>query len=155
MTYIWFTLVSSKSPEEHKQHLEFFFQRLEENGFIINLDKCEFGKSGLSFLGHSINKHGIRPLPSKVEAMVNMPPPKSVTDLRGFLASINFYRDFIPHAVEAQQHLSKLTPGTKKKNYRSLIEWSTDSLSMFETAKQQLANAPALAYPVEGVELAL
>ena len=44
-------LVVSKSPEEHLQHLETLFQRLQKYGVVVNPAKCVFGKIEVKFLG--------------------------------------------------------------------------------------------------------
>lgn len=154
--YVFFDdlICGSKSPDEHLQHLETLFKRFEEIGLIINLEKCEFGKTEITFLGHLVSKNGFKPSPSKVEAITNMKPPATVTDLRGYLATINFYRDFIPNAIDTQQHLSKLALGNKK-NDRTPVAWTTNALEMFEESKRQLSNATALAFPVPNAHLIL
>ena len=64
-------LVASKSRKEHKQYLIILFGRLQTHGLVINLKKCQFGVEQIHFLGHCVDKDGIRPLPSKVEAVKN------------------------------------------------------------------------------------
>lgn len=127
-------LIASKTKELHIEHLKELFECFQAFGLIINIDKCVFGKSELPFLGHLISPDGFRPNPTKVEAIVKMPPPQTITELRGFSASLNFYRDFISNAVDVQQHLSALTPGNKR-NDRSHIVWTPTTLQMFEAAK--------------------
>lgn len=73
--YIDDLLVASSSENEHVQHLQQLFHRLSEYGVIINPSNCEFGVSSLSFLGHLIDSEGIRPLPEKVQSIVDYPPP--------------------------------------------------------------------------------
>ena len=62
-------LVASKSVSEHKEHLSILFDRLEEHGLVVKVEKCKFGLPKIEFLGHEADKHGIRPLTSKVEAI--------------------------------------------------------------------------------------
>ena len=45
-------LVASASEEEHLRHLEMLFNRLEEHGLVVNVDKCVLGVPSLEFLGH-------------------------------------------------------------------------------------------------------
>jgi len=52
-------------------------------------DKCEFGKRSVKFWGHIIDENGVRADPDKVNAIVNMPAPKNVTDVRRFLGMAN------------------------------------------------------------------
>ena len=59
-------LVASSTQAEHKNHLQLLFQRL---GLVVNVDKCQFGRRRIEFLGHLIDQYGARPLPSKVEGV--------------------------------------------------------------------------------------
>ena len=67
--YIDDVLIASRTPEQHLTDLRTVFDRLAAHGIIINPNKCVFGVSELDFLGHHIDKHGITPLPEKVQAI--------------------------------------------------------------------------------------
>lgn len=152
--YIDDIFIASSSSEEHRDHLRQLFKRLEEYNLAINVAKCEFGKSELTFIGHSVSPDGISPLPDRVEAVRNFQRPTTVKELKSFLAVINFYRRFIPNAVVAQTPLLDMTSGNKR-NDRSLLEWTDSTVSAFEQCKQQLANAALLAHPARNAELSL
>jgi hypothetical protein len=59
-------LVASPSAAEHQRHLAVVFSLLQANGLIVNVDKCTFGVSSPS---------GIKPLPSRVQAIAEFPRP--------------------------------------------------------------------------------
>ena len=71
-------LVASRSNEKHKEHLEVLFECLESNGLVVRLEKCEFGKSKINFLGHEVDRHGIRQLSSKIKAIQEYSQPTTV-----------------------------------------------------------------------------
>ncbi|XP_015747165.1 PREDICTED: uncharacterized protein K02A2.6-like [Acropora digitifera] len=52
--------------EQHDQRLEAVLKRIEDNGVTLNIEKCEFAKEKIQFLGHLIGKDGIEADPSKV-----------------------------------------------------------------------------------------
>ncbi|GBM31806.1 hypothetical protein AVEN_56909-1 [Araneus ventricosus] len=58
------------------QNLEQVFQRLNENGLVLNIEKCIFGADKLPFLGCEVSKDGISPSKEKFEALVNYPQPQ-------------------------------------------------------------------------------
>jgi hypothetical protein len=60
--------------------------------FRANLRKCYFGESKIDYLGYEITRDGI-PQPNKVQAILNLSPPKTKCQLRHFLGIINYYRD--------------------------------------------------------------
>ncbi|MCI27604.1 hypothetical protein A2U01_0048803, partial [Trifolium medium] len=49
----------------------------------------------LEYLGHMVSSQGVFPEPSKVQAILDWPQPKTITELRGFLGLTGFYRKFI------------------------------------------------------------
>lgn len=146
--------VASRNHEEHLDHLRQVFERFRQHSLKINASKCEFGKSEITFLGHLVNKNGIQPLPEKVQVIKDFPRPVVTKDLRRFLASINFYRRCIPHAVISQGVLQKLIKQNKK-NDNSKVEWNDESEVAFNKCKEELANAILLAHPSSDAHLCL
>ena len=47
-------LVGSKERNQHLQHLRQVFHIMQECGLALNLAKCEFAQSSVSFLGHQV-----------------------------------------------------------------------------------------------------
>lgn len=152
--YIDDVLIASKDLEEHKIHLRKLFERLRDFGLTINVSKCEFGKSKLSFLGYLVTSEGLLPTPERVEAINNYKLPETIHELSQFLGLINFYRRFIPKAAEAQAVLHDLKKGQKKKDKRK-INWTVELKNAFEACKNQLTNSTLLTYPIEGSPLSL
>lgn len=147
-------LVASSDLQEHLQHLEEVFRRLEQNGLTLNPEKCEFGQPEIDFLGYHITPEGIKPQTCKVEAIMNYPKPKDVKALRRMLGMINFYRPVIPNAAAIMAPLNKYLRGTKK-NDRSLISWNEESHAAFEKCKTCLRDSVLLAHPKFDGDLSL
>ncbi|UYV74194.1 hypothetical protein LAZ67_11002383, partial [Cordylochernes scorpioides] len=139
-------LVASKTEEEHYSHLETLFSRLNSYGLRINLSKSKFLVQEIDFLGYLITSHGVKPLPTKVKAILEYKKPKTVHELRIFLGMLNFYRTFLNNAAETQVILHEYLRGAKKNN-RSEIKWTKEAEVQFEKCKQALANTALLAYP--------
>ncbi|GFV88801.1 retrovirus-related Pol polyprotein from transposon 17.6 [Trichonephila clavipes] len=106
-------LCYSENAEEHRSHLRTIFQRLSSYGLKLNISKCVFGVTELIFLGHLITPDGIKPLPDKVQAVLDYKQPEIVGSLRKFLGLLNFYRRFLPKAAEQQYLLSEFLKGSK------------------------------------------
>lgn len=152
--YIDDILVASETEEQHEQHLRVVFERLRKGNLSINADKCQIAKRELDFLGHQITADGLRPTETKVEAIRSFKIPSVAKDLKRFLGMVNFYRPFLPHAAKNQSVLQKLITGNKK-NDRSEIVWSPESLSAFESCKSELVNATMLNYMSTNSKLTL
>ena len=65
--YIDDILVFSESEEQHHSDLEKVLSLLEENNLEISIDKCQFYKSNIEFLGYSASVEGLKPTAQKVE----------------------------------------------------------------------------------------
>ena len=146
-------LVASDTEDEHESHLRQLFDRLQEYGIIINPLKCVFGASSLTFLGHVVGEHGIRPLDEKVQHIRDFPAPNSLRKLREFLGLINFYRRFILHCADILQPLTDLLKNRMKKNQP--IELNEHEFSAFSIVKDELANATSLIHPRSDVPVNL
>jgi hypothetical protein len=71
--------------------------------------KSSFAHKEIKYLGHIVDKQGIRPYPKKVEAVQTWPIPKNVHDVRSFLGLVNYFRKFIEHYSEIAVPLTNLT----------------------------------------------
>ena len=143
--YVDDILITSTSPEEHKQHLRLVLQRLSEHGILINPAKCLFGVEQLDFLGHHVDRHGIRPLEEKVQVIRNFPQPTTQRKPREFLGLVNFYHRFIPNCAQIIRPLNDLL--TSHKNSTQSIPWSDSATEAFANIKDALAKATLLAHP--------
>ena len=151
--YIDDVLIASDTREEHLEHVEAVLQRFNDHGIVINSSKCQFGVSELVFLGHIVNKDGIRPLPEKIEALRTYPRPTTQRKLREFLGLINFYNRFVPNFASLLSPLYKYL-GKEYKNTKEIV-WTEDSIAAFEAAKTALADATLLAHPKHDAPLSI
>ena len=151
--YIDDILVASPDLSSHLAHLGAVFQRLKEAGLVLNVAKCEFARSSISFLGHRISASGSEPLEDKVEAITRHAAPTTVKELQQFLGMLNFYRKFIPKAAQLLCPLTDVLkggpPGATK------LIWSVVMTTAFVAAKAALANTCRLSHPVPTAELSL
>ena len=148
--YIDDFLVASSNPQQHQEHLRALFQRLANNGLLVNPAKCQFGCSEIEFLGHRITANGATPLPGKVKAIVNFPQPKTVKGLQEFTGMVNFYHRFVPHAAQLLQPLYRIMNSKVK-----TVQWTDDLSAAFDATKQALAKATMLAHPSPGANIGL
>ena len=141
--YIDDILVASENHREHREHLQSVLELLRKNGLVIRRDKCVFGASTVEFLGHDISGDGIRPLPSKVDAVNRFPRPTTVKQLQEFLGMINYYHRFIPNAAGILTPLYHLSSAKQKQ----LREWNQTHEHAFTSANDSLAQAAMSATP--------
>ncbi|GBG93209.1 hypothetical protein CBR_g60597 [Chara braunii] len=80
LIYLDDILVYSSPLDEYIIHLRVVLNRLRLAKYKANLDKCEFAKQELEYLGHFVTPKGIRPLADKIQAIVDWPEPRCTTD---------------------------------------------------------------------------
>ena len=68
-------LIFGSNKDKHDKNLLAALKKLESAGVTLNPNKCEFYKGSIKFLGHTIDKDGIRADPSKTQAIVQMRLP--------------------------------------------------------------------------------
>ncbi|GFX63479.1 hypothetical protein TNCV_104871 [Trichonephila clavipes] len=124
-------LCYSENAEEHRSHLRTIFQRLSSYGLKLNISKCVFCVTELIFLCHLITPDGIKPLPDKVQAVLDYKQPETVGSLRKFLGLLNFYRRFLPEAAEQQYLLSEFLKGSKGGALHQVVDSELQPLAFF------------------------
>jgi hypothetical protein len=70
------------------------FTNLDRYSIKLNLKKCSFGVPTGQLLGYLISERGIEGNPEKIQAIINMQPPKTlrhVQQLTGHLAALSHF----------------------------------------------------------------
>ena len=83
---------TDEDPLVHLQHVEAVLTSLRQHQLLAKGSKCELMRREAEFLGFMVSGHGVRPLPSKVEAVLQVPAPETISHLRSFLGLCNFFR---------------------------------------------------------------
>jgi hypothetical protein len=91
IVYLDDIIVFSDSFEEHLEHLEIVFKKLQEANLYLNAEKCQLCQDRINYLGHVVSSKGIETNNDKVEAINAMVPPRNVKQLRSFLGMVGYY----------------------------------------------------------------
>jgi hypothetical protein len=102
-------LISSKTEAEHQAHVRLVLEGFKREKFFVCKAKSSFAQKEVKYLGHIVNKHGIRPDPKKVEVVQTWPVLKNVHDVRSFLGLVSYFRKFIEHYSKIAVPLTNLT----------------------------------------------
>ncbi|XP_062540847.1 uncharacterized protein K02A2.6-like [Armigeres subalbatus] len=109
------------------------FQQLMNShayGFVLREEKCNILQPEVKYLAHIVDENGLRPDPSKVEAIVKMPPPTDVTTLPSFLGAVNFYAKFVPKMHQLRRPLDALLKKDAK------FVWNSECQKSFRRFKE-------------------
>ena len=92
------------------------------------------GVSSVTYLGYSIDAGGLKPTKEKLDAILNAPEPKNVTQLRSYLGVLNFYCKFLVGAAAILEPLNSLLRKDVKWN------WTTEHSKAFQDSKTALLD---------------
>lgn len=127
-------LIGSDTIEGLRQKVFEVFDRLKRFKVKVNLDKCEFLVEKVAYLGHEISERGLSPSEEKVRAIVKVPTPKDVTQLKSYLGMVNYYSKFVPNLSIRLAPLYELI----RKNVR--FRWTKECERVFQESKRMLLD---------------
>ncbi|KAJ8882444.1 hypothetical protein PR048_014252 [Dryococelus australis] len=81
-------VVTGATESEHLANLRQIVLKLKEAGFKLNCDTFKFFEEEVQYLGHIIDKEGIRKNPNKIRAFSR---PVDEDTVRAFLGIVNYY----------------------------------------------------------------
>lgn len=136
--YLDDTVIASKNLTEHLEHLDKVLKVLAKHNIKLKLSKCHFAMPEIDYLGHRISLNCIKPLNDKIKAIIDLPAPRTVKEVRALLGRINFYRKFIKNAAATLHPISNLT-----KKHTEFV-WDNECQDAFEQIKKILTSEPLL-----------
>lgn len=139
--YIDDIVVIGCSIKHHFHNLTKVFDRLRQYNLKLNIQKCKFFRTEVTYLGHNITDQGILPDSSKFDSIKNYPIPNNADEVRRFVAFCNYYRKFVPHFATMAHPLNQLL----KKNAK--FSWTSECNTAFENLRKCLISPAILQYP--------
>ena len=94
--YIDDIIIATETIPSHLLFLRRVFRSLRDSGLYLNIQKSQFVRTSVKYLGHVISYNSIQPDPDKVANLQKVPPPKDKHQLRSFLGAASYLRAFIP-----------------------------------------------------------
>ena len=139
----------NEAVKDHDANLLKLLDRCRERNLKLNREKLQLKCSETPFIGHVLTPEGVKPDPSKVEAILKMERPKDVAAVRRLVGLVNYLSKFLSKLSELCEPLRRLTH--KDVEWR----WSAEQEEAFESVKCAVTSAPVLRYfnsaePVEG-----
>ena len=135
ITYLDDIVIFSDTWQDHLNHIRALLTAIANFNLVMNLSKCEFGKSEIVYLGHKIGGEKVMPKSQNVEAIQNFPVPQSIKGVRQFLGITGYYRKFVPCYSDIASPLTELLQCKK-------FKWNNECNVAFEKLKSILSSYP-------------
>ena len=147
LVYLDDVIVYSKSIEEHFGHLDHVLQLMHDAGLTLKLNKCEFFRSSVDYLGQVISPGKLQVTQRAIEAIKKARHPLNVSEMRSFLGLCNVYRRFVKGFTKIANPLNRKLRKGEKPTWSKLTD---EEQLAFETLKEALTSPLILALPRAG-----
>ena len=137
-------VIATPTLEDHIERLDEVFACMKRSGLKCKPLKCEILKDSIKYMGRMVDRHGIRPDPDAVEAVLTWKSPKKEHQLMSFLGFANYYREFIKGYADKVYPMQQLMRHKGKK-----FTWNNAAEDSFQRIKKELCEAPVLGTPTE------
>jgi len=93
-------LVKSLDEEKHLDDLQETFDKLRRYNMKLNLSKCAFGVSSGKFLRFMVSHRGIEANLDKIQAILNMEPPRNIKEVQSLTGRVAVFNRFVSKAID-------------------------------------------------------
>lgn len=142
VVYLDDLLIYRNTYEEHLIHLEEVLSRLQDHQLYVGKSKCELMTSQTEFLELQLGVEGISIGDDRKKAIAEWPIPQNLTELRGFVGLLQFFRRFIRHFSHIAAPLTNLT-----RKGSGIRLWNDECTKAFNALKKTLCQAPVMQPP--------
>ena len=131
-------LLTGVDDADHHKRLTLVLDTLYKAGFRCRLDKSEFLKEEVVYLGYRVTKVGITPCNDKVRTLLKAEYPQNKDQLIAFLGAVNYYGNFLPNMATVIEPLNRLRARD--------VHWKFEDVekTAFNNLKQMLASSKVL-----------
>lgn len=133
-------IVAGSTQEEHDKALVQVLARARSCNVKFNPEKFQYRVDEVRYMGHLMSSRGVRPDPERIRAIVDMPVPTSVEEVRRLLGMLNYVHQFLPNVSAVLAPLRLLL---KKETE---WHWEHEQVKALQSLKNLLCSAPVLAY---------
>ena len=113
----------------------------------LNPRKCVFGVTAGKFLGFVVSQRGIKVNLEKVQAIMELGPPKTAKEVQSLNGKITVLNRFVSKTTDKCLPFFRIL--------RKLFKWTDECQKAFENLKKYLSSPPLLSLSRPGEELYL
>ena len=133
-------IIYDSDEHQHASHVRQFLQRCVDKHISLNLGKCKFNQTEVTFAGFTLSAQGYSVDHSITDAISQFPAPTNRTDLRSFFGLVNQISSTTNVVAPL---LIPLRPLLSTKNE---FLWSPNHQQAFDATKNALTTSPVLSY---------
>ena len=130
-------IITKGTLDEHEKEIDKILHRLNEDNLAISLQKSEFAKKEIIWLGFRITPNGVTQTKQKCDAITNLEIPKTLKQLRSFMSCIYHLTKFIPNPAEISESLRPLLSKANTKSQNKL-DWKEQHTKDFNQIKERI-----------------
>ena len=135
-------LLKSLHEVNHLNDLRETFDTLRSFNMKLNPNKCAFGVTARKFFGFMVSQRGIEVNPEKVQAIMELEPPRTVKEVQNLNRKIAALNRFVSRATDRCLPFFR----TLKKSF----EWTDKCQMTFNDLKAYLSSLPLLSPSMPG-----
>ena len=124
-------------------------ERCKSHGIRLNRDKFRFNVKEIQFLGHVVTSDGLKPDPSKIEAVLKMEEPHDKEAVESLRGTVTYLARYVPKLTDVFRPISALAQRDVE------WMWGDAQVKAFTELKQLLTQAPTLAFFDPSKQLAI
>ena len=129
-------VITKGNLQDHETEIDKILKQLNEENLAINLQKCEFAKPQITWLGFKVTPNRVTPSKPKCEAILALVPLKQH---RSFMGCIHHLMKFLPNLAELSEPLRPIISKANKKAQNKL-DWNEKHTEAFNQIKIQIQN---------------
>ena len=126
---------------EFVSRLKLIFERFRKHNLYIKASKCFFGYSELEFVEKVVSEKGLQLSRTKIQSILDFPLPTASKQLKSFLETANYLRDFVRDCLTISLPLHQLLTDYNKTRR---VVWTPESTAAFHEMELAISKCTTM-----------
>ena len=126
---------------EFVSRLRQILERFRKHNLYLKASQCFFGYSEIEFVGKVVSEEGLKASQKKIQSVLDFPLPTVRKQLKSFLGTANYLRDFDRGYSTISQPLHQLLTDYNKTRR---IAWTPESTAAYHVMKLAISKCTTM-----------